>query len=88
MEDWDRTHVASQARIQAHQAARLGLLRKVDADRIAKESKQQHLMNTQVKEAARLTKHTQVIGRIQQLFQSSHGRSREVMRHLRKKGTN
>ena len=56
----------------------------MDADRIAEESKQQHLMNTQVKEAARLTKHTRVIGRIQQLFQSSHGR--EVLRHLRKEG--
>ena len=84
MEDWERICVASQARIQAHQAARLGLLRKMDADRISEEFKQQHLLNTQVKEAARLTKHTQVIGRIQQLFQvepaqrtGSNGRGQE-----------
>ena len=56
--DWDRNHIASQARIQAHQAARLGELQKVNKARIAEEARQQHLINTQVREAASLTKHT------------------------------
>ena len=58
MLDWDRNYVASQARIQAAQAARLGELRQVDEARIAEEARQQHLINTQVREAAALTKHT------------------------------
>jgi hypothetical protein len=74
MLDWDRNHIASQARIQAHPAARLGELQKVNEARIAEEARQQHQINTQVKEAASLTKHTQMICRIQQLLQSSHGR--------------
>ena len=39
-------------------------------------------MNTQVKEAAALTKHTQVIGRIQELLKSSNGRA--VMRNMKR----
>ena len=42
MLDWDRNHIASQARIQAHQAARLGELQKGNEARIAEEARQQH----------------------------------------------
>ena len=82
MLDWDRNHIASQARIQAHQAARLGELQKVNKARIAEEARQQHQLNTQVKEAATITKHTQVIGRIQELLKSSNGRA--VMRNMKR----
>ena len=80
MLDWDRNHITSQARIQAHQVARLGELQKVKEARIAEEARQQHQINTQVNEAATLTKHTQVIGRIQELLKSSNGRA--VMRNM------
>ena len=46
MMDWNRNHISSQARIQAHQAARLGELQKVNEARIAEEARQQHQMNT------------------------------------------
>ena len=39
--NWDRKHITSQARIQAHQAARLGELQKVNEARIAEEARQQ-----------------------------------------------
>ena len=52
--DWDRNHITSQARIQAHQVARLGELQKVNKFRIAEEARQQHQINTQVNEAAAL----------------------------------
>ena len=41
MLDWDRNHIASQARIQAHQAARLGELKQVNEARIADAARQQ-----------------------------------------------
>ena len=81
MEDWDRTHVASQARVQAAQAHRLGEMLRVDAERAKEASRQQTLMKEQVLEAVRLTKHTQVIGRIQRLFNSTGGR--EAMRNMK-----
>ena len=60
----------------------MGELQKVNKARIAEEAIQQHQMNTEVKEAAALTKHTQVIGRIQEQFKSSHGRA--VKRNMKR----
>ena len=74
MEDRDRTNVASQARMQAAQAHRSGEMLRVYVSGAQEAPRQRTLMHEQVKEASRLTKHTQVIESIQKLFLSSHSR--------------
>ena len=75
VEDSDKTHVASQDKVQATQAHRLGEILRVDETRAQEASRQQTLIDQQVSEAAQLTKCIQVIGRIQKLLTSSNGRA-------------